>query len=104
MTAYYGLLEILQPIAGETLVVTGAAGSVGSLVGQIGKIKGMKVIGIAGSDSKGKWITEELGFDYFINYKTQDISSRLQEIIPAGIDCFFDNVSNFSVQFWSLHR
>lgn len=92
-TAYFGFLEICKPKPGETVVVSGAAGAVGSLVGQIAKIKGCKVIGIAGSDEKGKWLTEELGFDHFINYKTDDVEKALKEAAPKGVDCYFDNVS-----------
>lgn len=91
-TAYFGFLEICKPKADETVVVSGAAGAVGSHVGQIAKIKGCKVIGIAGSDSKGKWLTEELGFDYFINYKTQNVEEELKKLAPGGVDCYFDNV------------
>ncbi|XP_051172013.1 prostaglandin reductase 1-like isoform X2 [Leptopilina boulardi] len=91
-TAYFGFLEICKPKAGETLVVSGAAGAVGSHVGQIGKIKGLKVIGIAGSDEKCKWLVDELGFDHAINYKTDDIIAALKKIAPNGIDCYFDNV------------
>lgn len=91
-TAYFGLLEICKPKAGETLVVSGAAGAVGSHVGQIGKIKGLKVIGIAGSDEKCKWLVDELGFDSAINYKTQDVSVALKKAAPDGVDCYFDNV------------
>lgn len=87
------MLEVIHPKAGETLVVSGAGGAVGSLVGQIGKLKGLTVIGIAGTDEKGKWITEELGFDYFINYKTEDVAKKLQEMAPKGVDCYFDSVS-----------
>lgn len=76
--------------------MSGAAGAVGSLVGQIGKIKGLIVIGIAGSDEKGKWITEELRFDHFINYKTEDVGKKLKEIAPEGVDCYFDNVSLYT--------
>ncbi|XP_075973798.1 prostaglandin reductase 1-like [Anticarsia gemmatalis] len=90
-TAYFGLLELCKPKAGETLVVTGAAGAVGSLVGQIGKIKGCKVIGFAGDDAKVKWL-EEIGFDKAINYKTADISAALQKAAPKGVDMYFDNV------------
>lgn len=96
-TAYFGLLEICQPKSGETVVVSGAAGAVGSLVGQIAKIKGCKVIGIAGSDEKGKWLIGDLKFDSFINYKSQDINEALKEVAPEGVDCYFDNVSIFSV-------
>ncbi|XP_048526672.1 prostaglandin reductase 1-like isoform X2 [Dendroctonus ponderosae] len=91
-TAYFGLLELCQPKAGETVVISGAAGAVGSLVGQIAKIKGCIVIGIAGSDEKGKWLTEELGFDYFINYKTQNVEEELRKAAPQGVDCYYDNV------------
>ncbi|XP_021184250.3 prostaglandin reductase 1 [Helicoverpa armigera] len=90
-TAYFGFLEICQPKAGETVVVTGAAGAVGSLVGQIAKIKGCKVIGFAGSDDKVQWL-EEIGFDKAINYKTADVSAALKEAAPKGVDCYFDNV------------
>lgn len=92
-SAYFPIIEILQPKAGETLVVSGAAGAVGSHVGQIGKIYGLKVIGIAGSDAKCKWLKEELGFDETINYKTQDIAETLSAIAPSRVDCFFDNVT-----------
>ncbi|XP_063699876.1 prostaglandin reductase 1-like [Culicoides brevitarsis] len=92
-TAYFGFLEICGPVkSGETLVVNAAAGAVGSLVGQIGKLKGMKVIGIAGSDKKCQWLTNELGFDHAINYKTQDVKKELARVADKGIDCFFDNV------------
>lgn len=91
-TAYFGLLEICHPKPGETVVVTGAAGAVGSHVGQIAKIKGCKVIGIAGSDDKGKWLTDELNFDHFINYKTANVKKTLKQIATHGVDCYFDNV------------
>merc|ERR1712012_742152 len=91
-TAYFGLLELCQPKAGETVVVNGAAGAVGSLVGQIAKIKGCKVIGFAGSDQKCEWLTKELGFDKAYNYKTTDVDKVLKEGAPNGVDCFFDNV------------
>ncbi|XP_015521664.2 prostaglandin reductase 1-like [Neodiprion pinetum] len=91
-SAYFPIIEILRPKAGETLVVSGAAGAVGSHVGQIGKIRGLKIIGIAGSDAKCKWLTEELGFDHAINYKTQNVAEVLREVAPNKIDCYFDNV------------
>jgi NADPH-dependent curcumin reductase CurA len=91
-TAYFGLLDIGKPKAGETLVVSAAAGAVGSLVGQIGKIKGCRVVGIAGTAEKCHWITEELGFDAAINYKTEPVYERLQTHCPDGIDVYFDNV------------
>jgi len=90
-TAYFGFLEICQPKPGETVVVNGAAGAVGSLVGQIAKIKGCKVIGYAGSDDKIKWL-QELGFDHAFNYKKVNIRKSLKEAAPNGVDCYFDNV------------
>ncbi len=92
MTAYFGLLDIGRPVAGETLVVSAAAGAVGSLVGQIGRIMGCHVVGIAGSDEKCRWITEDLGFNAAINYKTEDLAAGLREKCPRGIDIDFENV------------
>ena len=92
LTAYFGLLEIGRPEEGETVVVSGAAGATGSVVGQIAKIRGCKVVGIAGSDEKCRWLTEELGFDVAINYRTMNVASALKESCPKGIDVFFDNV------------
>jgi NADPH-dependent curcumin reductase CurA len=93
LTAYFGLLEIGQPKPGETVVVSGAAGAVGSLVGQIAKIKGCRAVGIAGGDDKIRWITEELGFDGAFNYKTEkDYRGRLRDLCPGGVDVYFDNV------------
>lgn len=91
MTAYFGLLEIGQPKEGETLVVSAAAGAVGSLVGQIGKIKGCHVVGIAGTDDKCEWL-KTLGFDATINYKTEDVAKSLRKHCPNGIDIYFENV------------
>jgi NADPH-dependent curcumin reductase CurA len=91
-TAYFGLLDVGKPEAGETLVVSAAAGAVGSIVGQIGKIKGCRVVGIAGSDEKCRWITETLGFDAAINYKTENVRGQLKAHCPDGIDVYFDNV------------
>ena len=93
MTAYFGFLDICQPKPGETVVVSGAAGAVGSLVGQIAKIKGCRAVGIAGTDAKVAWLTGELGFDAAFNYKTtEDYVAKLRELCPQGIDCYFDNV------------
>ncbi len=93
MTAYFGFLEICKPQPGEVVVVSGAAGAVGSLVGQIAKIKGCRVIGVAGADDKVQWLVHDLGFDAAFNYKTNsDYMAKLKEICPAGIDCYFDNV------------
>jgi leukotriene B4 12-hydroxydehydrogenase/15-oxo-prostaglandin 13-reductase len=93
MTAYFGFLELCQPKAGETVVVSGAAGAVGSLVGQIAKIKGCRAVGIAGTDDKIDYLTGELGFDAAFNYKTTDnYAAKLRELCPQGIDCYFDNV------------
>lgn len=91
-TAYFGLLELCQPKTGETVVVTGAAGAVGSLVGQIAKIKGCRVVGFAGSDDKCAWLETELGFDKAINYKNGDMRKALRAAAPNGVDCYFDNV------------
>jgi NADPH-dependent curcumin reductase len=91
-TAYFGLLDVGRPKAGDTLVVSGAAGAVGSLVGQIGKIVGCRVVGIAGSDEKCRWLTEDLGFDAALNYKREPVLSRLRRLCPAGIDVHFENV------------
>jgi NADPH-dependent curcumin reductase CurA len=92
LTAYFGLLDVGRPEAGETLVVSGAAGAVGSIVGQIGKIVGCRVVGIAGSDDKCAWLTDELGFDAAINYKTENVARRLHKLCPDGIDVIFENV------------
>lgn len=93
MTAYFGFLDICQPKPGETVVVSGAAGAVGSLVGQIAKIKGCRAVGVAGADDKVAWLTGELGFDAAFNYKTtQDYVAKLKDLCPNGIDCYFDNV------------
>jgi NADPH-dependent curcumin reductase CurA len=92
MTAYFGLLEVGQPLAGDTVVVSGAAGAVGAVVGQIAKIKGARVIGIAGGADKCRYLTEELGFDGAIDYKSDDVAAALRQHCPQGINVYFDNV------------
>jgi NADPH-dependent curcumin reductase CurA len=92
LTAYFGLLDITHPKEGETLVVSAAAGAVGSIVGQIGKIKGCRVVGIAGSDEKCQWIVNDLGFDAAINYKKENVREALKKACPKGIDIDFENV------------
>jgi NADPH-dependent curcumin reductase CurA len=92
LTAYFGLIDIGQPKADETVVVSGAAGAVGSVVGQIAKSKGAYVVGIAGSDEKVRYLLDELGFDAAINYKTENIADSLDKACPNGIDVYFENV------------
>ena len=92
LTAYFGLLHVGRPKAGETVVVSAAAGSVGSLVGQIGKIKGCRVVGLAGGRDKCDWLTGELGFDAAVDYKAGSLFKSLKAAAPQGIDVYFDNV------------
>jgi NADPH-dependent curcumin reductase CurA len=91
LTATQGLYGVAKPKQGETIVVSGAAGSVGSIVGQLAKADGLNVIGVAGSDEKCEWIVKELGFDGAINYKTDDISAKLAKLAPKGVDIYFEN-------------
>ncbi|XP_073956354.1 prostaglandin reductase 1-like isoform X2 [Choristoneura fumiferana] len=91
-TAYFGLTDICKPSPGETVVVSGAAGAVGSHVGQIAKILGCRVIGFAGTDDKCQWLLNEVGYDHAANYKTVNIAEYLKQQAPSGIDCYFDNV------------
>ncbi|MDH4314429.1 MAG: NADP-dependent oxidoreductase [Gammaproteobacteria bacterium] len=91
LTAYQGLVEIGKPKAGETLVVSGAAGSVGSMVGQIAKAEGLHVIGTAGTDDKCRWLEDELGFDKAINYRSEDLAKQLRGATPDGVDIYFEN-------------
>src|SRR5947209_2147605 len=92
LTAYFGLLEVGQAKAGETVVISGAAGAVGIVAGQIAKIKGCQAVGIAGGPEKCRYIKEELGFDAAIDYKSEDVTQALRQHCPKGIDVYFDNV------------
>jgi NADPH-dependent curcumin reductase CurA len=92
LTAYFGLLDVGKPKAGETVVVSAAAGSVGSIVGQIARIKGCHVVGIAGGKDKCNWLTSELGFDAAVDYKDGAVFKALKAAAPKGIDVYFDNV------------
>jgi hypothetical protein len=93
LTAYFGLMDICKPKAGETVVVSGAAGAVGMVVGQIAKLQGCHVVGIAGTDEKAKVLIEDFSFDQVINYKTtKDIYQSVKEACPDGVDVYYDNV------------
>ncbi|WGK63223.1 NADP-dependent oxidoreductase [Halopseudomonas sp. SMJS2] len=93
MTPYFGLLEVGKPEAGQTVLVSAAAGAVGSLVGQIAKIQGCRAVGIAGTAEKCRWLVEELGFDAAINYRTEsDLVAAIGNACPQGVDVYFDNV------------
>ncbi|MEJ2162123.1 MAG: NADP-dependent oxidoreductase, partial [Robiginitalea sp.] len=92
MTAYFGILEVGKIQEGDVVLVSGAAGAVGSTVGQIAKIKGCKVVGIAGGPEKCTYVVEELGFDACIDYKNENVATRVKEECPKGIDVYFDNV------------
>jgi hypothetical protein len=92
MTGYFGLMDVGQPKPGETVVVSGAAGAVGQTVGQLAKIKGCHVVGIAGGPAKCAWVVKELGFDACIDYKAGDVKAGLKEHCPKGVDIYFDNV------------
>ncbi len=91
LTATQGLFHVGKPKSGETIVVTGAAGSVGSIVGQLAKAEGLRVIGVVGSEEKADWLVNELGFDGAINYKSDDLEQQLIALTPDGIDVFFEN-------------
>ena len=93
LTAYFGLLDVGAMKEGDVVVVSGAAGATGSAAGQIAKIKGAsKVVGLAGTDDKCRWLTEDLGFDVAVNYRTGDVRRELHAACPSGIDLYFDNV------------
>jgi NADPH-dependent curcumin reductase CurA len=97
LTAYFGLLEVGEAKHGETVVVSGAAGATGALVGQIAKLQGCRVVGVCGSPEKAKWLTSELGFDAAVNYRDDDFRKSLKEACPDGIDVFFDNVGGVTL-------
>ena len=103
LTAWQGLMEIGKPKAGETLVVSGAAGSVGSMVGQLGKAEGLTVVGTAGSDEKCRWLEDELGFDAALNYKSDDLEKQIRDATPDGVDLYFENTGG-PVQHIVFHR
>ncbi|MGI9329035.1 MAG: NADP-dependent oxidoreductase [Pseudomonadales bacterium] len=92
LTAYFGLLDLGEPKAGETVLVSGAAGATGSVAGQIARIKGCRVVGIAGGPEKCQWLIDEAGFDAVIDYKNEDVNARIGELCPNKVDVFFDNV------------
>ncbi len=92
LTAYFGMLDVGRPRAGDTVVVSGAAGATGSIAGQLARISGCRVIGIAGGADKCRWLTGEAGFDAAIDYKTDDVAAHLKRLAPAGINVFYDNV------------
>jgi len=98
LTAYFGLLDVGRPQPGQTVVVSGAAGSVGSIAGQIARIKGCRAIGIAGGADKCRWLVDELGFDAAIDYKAGDLRKQLKSHAPNGIDVFFDNVGGATLE------
>ncbi|MEP4148218.1 MAG: NADP-dependent oxidoreductase [Halioglobus sp.] len=98
LTAYFGLLDVGQPKQGETVLVSGAAGATGSVVAQIAKLKGCRVIGIAGGKEKCQWLLDSCGLDDVIDYKSEDIGSRIGELCPDDIDVFFDNVGGDTLE------
>jgi len=98
LTAYFGLLDVGRPEPGQTVLVSGAAGSVGNLVGQIAKIKGCRTVGIAGGEQKCRWLHERAGFDAAIDYRTADLRAELKTHAPDGVDIFFDNVGGAALE------
>jgi len=98
MTAYFGLLDVGRPREGETVVVSGAAGAVGAAVGQIAKIKGCRVVGIAGGPEKCRHLVDALGFDAGIDYKAEDVAGALARHCPKGVDVYFDNVGGSTLE------
>jgi NADPH-dependent curcumin reductase CurA len=98
LTAYFGLLDVGRPEPGQTVLVSGAAGSVGSIVGQIARIKGCRVVGVAGGQDKCRWLVEDIGFDAAIDYKSADLRKELKTHAPDGVDVYFDNVGGATLQ------
>lgn len=98
MTAYFGLMDIGMPKAGETVLISGAAGATGSVVGQIAKLKGCRVVGIAGGEKKCNWLMEKAGFDAVIDYKSEDVSAQIAHHCPDKWDIFFDNVGGATLE------
>ena len=92
LTAYLGVTEVARPESGEVFLVSAAASGVGAVAGQIAKLRGARVIGIAGGPEKCAWVVDELGFDACVDYKSEDVAARLKELAPQGVDVFFDNV------------
>jgi hypothetical protein len=92
ITAWFGMLEIGQPQPGDTVLVSGAAGATGSIAGQLARIAGARVVGLAGGKEKCTWLVNELGFDAAIDYKSEDTAQRVAELCPAGLNVYFDNV------------
>src|ERR1700741_3389850 len=98
LTAYFGLLDVGRPEPGQTVLVSGAAGSVGSIVGQIARIKGCRAVGIAGGEQKCRWLVEDVGFDAAIDYKSADLRAELKTHAPDRVDVFFDNVGGATLE------
>ncbi len=98
LTAYFGVTDLARPASGETVVVSAAAGGVGSIAGQLARLAGARVIGIAGTDAKCAWLTDALGYHAAINHRTEDIAQRLTELAPDGVDVYFDNVGGATLR------
>jgi hypothetical protein len=98
MTAYFGMLDVAKPRPGETVLVSGAAGATGSTAAQIARMQGCRVIGIAGGPKKRRWLTEELGLDAAIDYKSEDLNARLEALCPDGVNVYFDNVGGRTLE------
>jgi NADPH-dependent curcumin reductase CurA len=99
LTAYHGFSELASPASGETIVISGAAGSVGSMVGQLAKLEGLRVVGVAGSDEKCSWLQKELGFDVALNYRDPNLKKTLAAAVPNGVDIYFENTGGPIQQF-----